>query len=138
MPERTTIRLNSQSDRQRACHVVASAPPGHYVTVSEPTRTLDQNRLMWPLIKDMREQDEHMAQFSPDDVKLRFLHALGSEMRWLPELDGGGQFPVGQRSSTLSKSDFSNLVELMFKWGAENNIQWSRRSEQTRSEMEAA
>ena len=134
MTERTTIHLVDTAARARAERIMASAPRGHYVTISEPTRTLEQNRLMWPLIKDMREQDEHMATFTPDQVKLRFLNALDNEMQLLPELWGGGQFVAGQRSSTLTKADFSNLIELMFKWGAENDILWSAKSEQARTE----
>jgi hypothetical protein len=44
-------------------------------------------------------------------------------------------FAVGQRSSTLSKRDFSLLVELVFKWGAENGIRWSDKSRFTYDEV---
>jgi hypothetical protein len=37
-------------------------------------------------------------------------------------------FAVGQRSSVLTKSHFSMLIELMFKWGAENGIKWSQKT----------
>ena len=83
---------------------------------------------MWPLIKDMQDQIDEMRPFSGHDVKLRFLNALGKEMRFLPELEGGGMFPVGQRSSTLSKPQFSALLELMFMHGAKHNVQWSMKS----------
>lgn len=135
MVDRVTIHLVDTEARCRAERMTHSAPKGYYVTISEPTRTLEQNRLMWPLIKDIREQDEDMARFTPDQVKLRFLNALDNEMQFLPELWGAGQFVVGQRSSTLTKSQFSDLIELMFKWGAENAIEWSRKSEETREAM---
>jgi hypothetical protein len=105
------------------------------VEIGPETRTQAQNRLFWPLVDDIRSQNSDMAKFSPDQVKLRFLNALDSEMQFLPELWGGGVFAVGQRSSTLSKRDFSLLVELVFKWGAENNIRWSMQSQETYGEV---
>lgn len=135
MSDRRTIKLDSGGARKRAMDLILRAPMGYAVTIGEETRSQEQNRLMWPLIADMQAQDAGMAKFTPDQVKLRFLHALDSEMQFLPEIWGSGHFAVGQRSSTLTKADFSMLLELMFKWGAENNIQWSHKSEQTRETL---
>jgi hypothetical protein len=122
------FRLVNPQVRQRAAQAVLDAPDGYCVEIGPETRTQAQNRLFWPLVADIRSQNADMAKFSPDQVKLRFLNALDSEMQFLPELWGGGMFAVGQRSSTLSKRDFSLLVELVFKWGAENDIRWSQRA----------
>lgn len=131
---RRTVKL-TPNNRAHAIQLLESAPVGYTVAIGEETRTQEQNALMWPLIQDMQAQSAEMAAFSADDVKLRFLNALGKEMRFLPELEGGGMFPVGQRSSTLTKAQFSGLLELMFAWGAENEIRWSARSENTRAEI---
>lgn len=128
MTVRVTLKLASDFVRRRACQMIMEAPEGFIVAIGEETRSAEQNRLMWPLIKDIREQSEDMGRFAPDDVKLMFLHALGSEARWLPEIDGGGQFPVGQRSSTLTKAQFSMLIELMFHWGAKHGVKWSQKA----------
>ena len=132
---KTTYKLVNQTVRQRAIQAVLDAPEGFTVVVGPETRSQAQNRLFWPLIADIRAQNPDMAQFTPDQVKLRFLNALDSEMQFLPELWGGGMFAVGQRSSTLSKRDFSLLVELVFKWGAENGIRWSDKSRFTYDEV---
>ena len=123
-----SFKLSHATARQRAAQAVLDAPHGYVVEIGPETRTQAQNRLFWPLVADIRAQNADMAKFSPDQVKLRFLNALDSEMQFLPELWGGGMFAVGQRSSTLSKRDFSLLVELVFKWGAENGIVWSRKA----------
>ena len=128
-------RLSNPQVRQRAAQAVLDAPEGHSVVIGPETRSIAQNRLFWPLVADIRAQNADMAKFSPDQVKLRFLNALDSEMQFLPELWGGGMFAVGQRSSTLSKRDFSLLVELVFKWGAENNIKWSQQSREALHEV---
>jgi hypothetical protein len=77
------------------------------------------------MIEDIRRQVEGMDAFTRDDIKLRFLNALGTEMRFLPELDGAGMFPVGLRSSTLTKEQFSGLIELLYEYGARHGVRWS-------------
>lgn len=131
MTERLSIKLTTRQARQRAHALLDAAPEGYVMALAEETRSALQNRLMWPLIQDIQEQVEGMATFSPDDMKLRFLHALGQELRFLPELEGAGMFPVGQRSSTLSKSQFSALIELMFAFGGKQDVRWSAKSLET-------
>lgn len=125
-----TVKLSTRQARQRAHALIDAAPEGYVCAIGEETRTDEQNRLMWPLIKDVREQVPGMELFNAEDMKLRFLNALGTEMRFLPELEGAGMFPVGQRSSTLSKSQFSGLLEVIFGFGARNGVKWSYRSQQ--------
>lgn len=126
--DKVTIRLSNTEAKSRACHIIAQAPTGHVAVIREETRSDRQNRLMWPLIRDLREQLSWMGEHTPDDVKLQLLNLLSSEMRMLERLDGGGFFPVGQRSSLLTKSQFSDLLEIIFKYGAENGVSWSHRS----------
>lgn len=131
MSNTRTIKLVGDRQREYAHRCLADAPLGYAVTIAEETRNQAQNRLMWPLIADMQAQIPEMAIRSADDCKLQFLHALGQELRFLPELEGGGMFPVGQRSSTLTKKQFAGLIELMFRWGAKHGVQWSAKSQQT-------
>ncbi len=131
MTDRRTFRLVNPAVRQRAVEAIMKAPEGYCAAIGEETRSQEQNRLMWPLIADMQAQVPGMAAHTPDQVKLQFLNALDNEMQFLPEIWGGGMFAVGQRSSTLTKSDFSMLLELMFKWGAENDVRWSAKSQAT-------
>jgi hypothetical protein len=132
MTTRRTIVLTSQAAKDRAKRLIDLAPYGYVMAIGEETRSQSQNKLMWPLISDIQAQVPGMETFSPDDIKLRFLHALGQELRFLPELEGAGVFPVGQRSSTLSKSQFTALIELMFEYGARHGVRWSAKSEATR------
>lgn len=127
-----TIHLLNDTIREHAKRLIDQAPIGWIVQIGEATRSDEQNRLMWPLIQDLQRGIPDLAEYSADDVKLRFLHALGQEMRFLPALEGAGMFPVGQRSSHLTKSQFSGLLELMFAYGAKNGVVWSARSEDTR------
>jgi hypothetical protein len=49
-------------------------------------------------------------------------------MRFLPALEGEGMFPVGLRSSTLTVSQFSGLIELLYAYGAKHGVRWSERA----------
>lgn len=125
MTERRTIFLDSKRGREHAKRLIDAAPDSYVCKVAERTRTDEQNRKMWPMIADIQRQVPGMEEFSADDIKLRFLNLLGVEMRFLPALEGAGMFPVGHRSSTLTVEQFSALVELMFKFGAEHGVVWS-------------
>lgn len=125
MAERRTIFLTTRQARQRAQALVASAPEGYVVKIAEPTRSDIQNRRLWPMLADIQRQVPGMAAYSAEDIKLRFLNALGVEMRFLPALEGAGAFPVGLRSSTLTVSQFSGLIELLFEYGARHGVRWS-------------
>jgi hypothetical protein len=77
------------------------------------------------MLQDIQRQVPEMATYSAEDMKLRFLNALGVEMRFLPALEGAGSFPVGLRSSTLTVEQFSALIELLYKYGAEKRVVWT-------------
>jgi hypothetical protein len=130
--DKRTIHLINDRVRDHAKRMIDQAPIGYVLHIAEETRSDAQNRLMWPVIQDLQRGIPDLAEYSANDVKLRFLHALGQEMRFLPALEGAGMFPVGQRSSLLTKSQFSGLIELMFAYGAKHGVAWSARSEDTR------
>lgn len=125
MTERRTVFLTTRQARQRALALVQSAPEGYVCKIAEPTRSDIQNRRLWPMIADIQRQVPGMDAYSAEDIKLRFLNALGVEMRFLPALEGAGAFPVGLRSSTLTVSQFSGLIELLFEYGARHDVRWT-------------
>ena len=136
MTETQTIRLIGPSQREYARKCIDQAPEGGVCKIAAETRRDKQNRMMWPLLADLQQQVPAMATFAADDIKLRFLNALGQEMRFLPELEGGGMFPVGQRSSTLTVQQFAGLIELILAYGAKHGVQWSRKSQDQISEYQ--
>jgi hypothetical protein len=108
---------------------VASAPEGHIVTIREPTRTLDQNALLWPLLQDLSRQVEWAidgvpAKLKPEEWKDIATAALVKEQRWAMGMDGGVVF-LGQHTSTMSKRKFSDLLEVIYAFGSRHGVQWS-------------
>ena len=121
----TTVRLVGPRQREYAKQMIDDAPDGYVVKFGKETRRDKQNRLLWALLKDVQRDVPSMATFSAEDMKNRFMNALGVEMRFLPTLEGEGVFPIGMRSSTLTVQQFSALCELIIKYGSENGVRWS-------------
>jgi hypothetical protein len=117
--------LRLGANRVTAHRWVDRAPVGWVLKIGAPTRTDEQNRKLWPMLEDLRRQVPGLEGFTRDDMKLRFLNQLGAEMRFLPELEGQGLFPVGLKSSTLTKEQFSGLIELIYKYGAKYDVVWT-------------
>lgn len=123
--ERHVLILSNPAVRARAVHWCANLPEGTRVEFKKPRRTLEQNARMWAMLTDIATQKEHHGRrYSPGDWKVIFLHALGRETRFVPALDGQGFLPIGQSSSDLTKAEMSDLIELMFAWGAENGVRF--------------
>jgi hypothetical protein len=120
-----TVKLLGDTQRAYARRIIDQAPAGYVMKVGAETRRDAQNRKLWPMLADLQRQVPEMATYSADDIKLRFLNALGAEMRFLPTLEGQGMFPIGLRSSTLTVEQFSALVELIYQFGARHDVRWS-------------
>jgi hypothetical protein len=124
-----TVKLLGDTQRAYARRIIDQAPAGYVMKVGAETRRDAQNRKLWPMLADLQRQVPEMATYSADDIKLRFLNALGAEMRFLPTLEGQGMFPIGLRSSTLTVEQFSALVELIYQFGARHDVRWSEPQE---------
>ena len=120
-----SVRLTGDRQRANAVKMVLEAPTGWVVKLGAETRRDAQNRKLWPMLQDIQRQVPGMATFSTEDIKTRFLNALGTEMRFLPALEGEGMFPVGLKSSTLTVQQFAALIELIYQFGAKHDVCWS-------------
>ena len=126
----TAHRLKIASPRHRslAWAWVAKAPEGSIISIqTEPKRTDDQNAKLWPMLTDISKQCLiNGLEKPPETWKLVVMRALKHEMRYEMDLNGE-PFPVGFSTSNLSKDQFSDLIEWMYKYGAENDVKWSER-----------
>lgn len=118
-----TLVLYSDTMRQKAINWIKSAPKETRVEFKEPKRTLPQNDRMWSMLTDIAEQKTyHGLKLDTNSWKLIFLDGLNRETRIVPNLDNDGFVQLNQSSSKLSKSEMTDLIELMFAWGAENGV----------------
>ena len=121
-------KLTGEVAKKAACREILAAPEGYVVTLAEPTRTLDQNSLLWPLLTEVSKQvDWYGNKLTADEWKDVFSASL-KRQKVVPGLDGG--FVVcGQSTSRMSKREFSDLVELIYAFGAERGVVFSGQSE---------
>jgi len=121
-----TFKLNPTS-RRYAVECVQSAPDGYIVRVGEDTRTLDQNAKLWPMLHDLSRQVVWYGARLTDDEWKDVLTAGLKKSKVVPGIDGG--FVVcGQSTSKMSKATFSELIELIYAFGSQHNVQWSELS----------
>jgi hypothetical protein len=92
--------------------------------VSEPRRTLDQNAKLWPMLGDISEQVEwHGQRLKDHEWKDVFTAAL-KRYRAIPGIDGGIVL-LGMRTSRMTKSELSDLIESIYAFGSDHEVVWS-------------
>lgn len=117
-----TFILSHHEARRRAIQAVQEAPDGFAVTISEPTRSLEQNSRLWASLSDVSQQVEwYGRKLSPEDWKHVFTASL-RKLEVVPNLDGTGFVALGQSTSRMSKKELSDLLELIYAFGAERNV----------------
>lgn len=120
---RALLIIADEAARQRAGEWVQRAPINTRVEFKAPRRTIPQNDRMWAMLTDVATQTPyHGIRLHPDDWKLIFLDALKREVRMVPNLDGNGFVNLGRSSSDLSKEEMTDLIELIFEWGARHGV----------------
>lgn len=117
------FRLVHTQARQRAVQAIIQAPDGYHAIIREATRTLDQNARMWAMLTDVSKQVAwHGQHLTPEEWKDVFTAAL-KRQKVVPGLDGGFVV-IGARTSRMTKSDLSELMELMAAFGAEREVRF--------------
>lgn len=123
--------LSHDLARQRAIEAVKDAPAGYAVTLAEPTRTSDQNARLWASLTEVSRQVEwYGKRLTPEDWKHVFSASL-RKLQVVPNLDGTGFVALGLSTSRMSKRELSDLLELVYSFGAERGVVFA-------DEMEAA
>ena len=113
--------------RQRAMQAVKDAPEGYAVTVSEPTRNLNQNAAQWPILQAFADQlqwpiNGRMEWLTPDEWKDVLTCAFKREtVRVAMGLDGG-MVMLGSRTSEFTKSRFGEWLEFLHATAADRDI----------------
>jgi len=121
---RALIILNSTQDRLRAVSWVQKAPAGTRLEFKASKRSLSQNDKLWACLSDIATQVEWYGQkLTATDWKDVFTAALRN-MRVVPGIDPGTYVSLGLHTSDLSKSEFSDLLELIHAFAAERGVKF--------------
>lgn len=107
--------------RERAKSAVDCAPEGYCVTIQERTRSLEQNAALWPLLGEISKQVDWYGQKLTDEEWKDVLTAGLKKEKVVPGINGG--FVVlGQRTSKMSKAEFSELLEFAHAFAADKGV----------------
>jgi hypothetical protein len=122
---RALITIHSQADRERAAKWSMQAPVGLRIEFKQAKRSDDQNSKLWAMLTEVATQCPwHGVKLTPDDYKFIFMDALKRELRMVPNIDNTGFVNLGRSSSDLSKSEMSDLIELIIMFGAQHDVKF--------------
>ncbi len=119
-----TVRLWSPQARTQAHRLIDAAPKDAVVTVKPPKRTIDQNAKMWAMLTDISMAKPDGLAHTPDVWKAIFMNHVGHQVQFVMGLEGE-MFPIGFRSSRLTKQQMSDVIEAMYEYGARHGVQWT-------------
>lgn len=119
--------LHTDRIRANAMNAIAQAPDGYVVTVSEAKRSGEQNNLLWALLTEIAQAKPEGRNWTPETWKCAFMHFLGHQVLFAEGLDGSGPFPLGFRSSQLTKKQMTDLIECILSYGAQHGVVFSER-----------
>lgn len=123
--------LSHTQARQNALRAVSEAPEGYEVRIAEKRRSLDQNAHLWAVLTDISQQVEWHGQFlSPEDWKHILTAGLKREQRMAPGINGGWVV-LGLSTSKMTKSEFSELLELAYAFGSEKGVHFELSQSET-------
>jgi hypothetical protein len=95
------------------------------MVLSEPTRSIEQNALLWALLTDVsRQVIWHGRALTPGEWKDFFTASL-RKLNVVPNMEGNGFIALGQSTSRMTKQMFSDLCELIQAFGCERGVKWS-------------
>ena len=111
--------------KSNAEQAVRNAQDGWVVEIKPPTRSLEQNARLWAFLRDISKQvDWYGQKLTPDDWKDMFTASL-RKARVVPGLDPGSFVVMGLHTSTMTKGEMSDLMELITAFGTERGVVFS-------------
>ena len=125
--DKRVFKLVHAQARRGALEAVETAPDGYCVTVSEPTRSLDQNAAMWPILQAFSDQlqwpvNGAMVWMTPDEWKDVLTAAFEREnVRLAMGLDGGVVM-LGLRTSKFGVRKMSEFIDFLHATAAARDV----------------
>ena len=117
-----TVILSGPTRRSWAHRLIDAAPEYATVTIRPQDRTTDQNAKLWAMLSDLSVAKPEGRKHTPEVWKCLLMSACGHAVQFEVGLDGT-PFPVGFRSSRLSKHQMSELIEFTMAYAAKHGVQ---------------
>lgn len=126
--EKQTYLLHSRNIQQNCIEAIKTLQPDPkrplVITISERTRSLEQNALMWACLHDVSAQVEwYGRKLTTEEWKCVFSAVLNRQ-ETVPGIDGG--FVVlGKSTSKMRVGEMRDLITLIHSFGIEHNVRFS-------------
>lgn len=120
-----TIRLVGPRQRAFARELIEKAPDRAIVNIRPETRTSEQNAKLWAMLSDVARAKPDGREMTTEQWKALFMDACGHKPTFVPSLDGNDFVCLGYKSSRLGKSEFVDLIECIYEFGARKRVPWS-------------
>ena len=118
------VILRGPVQREYGKRLIDAAPVDAVMTIKEGTRTLDQNAKMWAMLSDISAAKPEGRMHTPEVWKCLFMSACGHAVQFEIGLDDK-PFPVGFRTSRLSKHQMADLITFVAEYGDRHGVKWS-------------
>jgi hypothetical protein len=119
-----TLVLSGQRQRDLAKRLIDKAPVNAVLNIREAARSLDQNAKMHAMLSDVSRAKPEGRTHTAEIWKCLFMQACGHAVQFENGLNGQ-PFPVGFRSSRLTKAQMGELIETIYEYGARHGVAWS-------------
>lgn len=129
MKQQFLLRSESVKKNAISCISNINADADNYliVKIEERTRSNDQNAKLWAMLNDISNQVVwYGKKLNTESWKHVFSAAL-KKQETVPGIDGGFVI-LGQSTSKMKVSEFKDLIELIYAFGAEQGVDWSEES----------
>jgi hypothetical protein len=131
MTSRAEVIINTPADRERVARWARETGYGTVVLFKKKSRSTEQNAKMWAMLSEVSEQVEWYGnKLTPEDWKTMFTASL-RKANVMPGIDAGTVVPLGLSTSAMTIEEMTNLIELIYAFGAERDVVFADPQEQT-------
>ena len=127
-----TLIIRTDQIRARAVHIINGLPlePIYKVVISEAVaiRNLEQNAKMWAMLTDISDQVVWYGQKLTKENWKDIITASYKKQTAVPGIDGGFVI-LGARTSQMSIKEMSDVIEIAYAFGSEQNVIWGNEEE---------
>ena len=98
--------------------------PVRVVLGRDDDRTKEQNDKLWPMCRDVSKQVDWYGEKRGEEDWKNMFSAAWKQQDVVPGINGGFVvLPVSTKK--IKKPDFSDLIEIIYAFGAEHSVMWS-------------
>ena len=123
--------------RRNCWEAIKALPDGMVVEIKEPSRTLEANAAMWPILKAWSDQKEwpvngQMVKLTPEEWKDILTASFDrNEVRIAQGLDGG-MVLLGHRTRHFGARKFSQWLDFLMAASAQHGVNIDREHSEER------